>query len=869
MTDKEKRLVANTTTSPYNLQDHSIRTLGRPLLDHGYIITPIRENSKAPLLKNWTSKRLSAEDCEAYGDANGVGIVCGQGAHPVIGIDIDTFDEEINTALADFVEVHFGPCPVRQGKPPKTLLVARTEESNLPKMTSAYYTKPGESRKHRLEILSKGQQFVAHGIHPDTHEPYQWLGWQGALEAWKVEHLPLLSVDDIKTILTEYHRLMVAKGYEVVSDSQASSPRAPMSDLEALDAMQPLDGYTLDDAKADLECISADDYDQWLKVGMALHHQFGGDMEAFNVFLEWSETSENFASEEQCLAKWESFGQSRASGARVVTMRSVIKLANASRDKVRRERETEDAKYKIEAIKLATSVPEVKAILERADINIPELRADLTHHAWAKLIMLTGVDNWRYIDIVKMTPPMKFKPYPYTEFGNANRMKDSLHRHVLYVYDRDEWYEWGAPHWQRCNPAVIQHYARATLESFIASVNDASPDEAKKFVRTCQTDRMVLNMTRLLSRDPSVSVPNSRLNHSSHLFACANAVIDLRTMKVIEPTQEMLITRHTKVKYDPKATCPLWEETVLSAMDGKIHMARFLQRAMGYSLLGNPRESVVIIPYGNGSNGKSTILNIFIEVMGAYGVTAPSDVFMTKNRAVSASSPNEALLRLDGSRAALTTEMSEDSVLQEGLIKAMTGGEPIVARGVYSRHSLEIKPTWVIWMPTNHRPIIKGQDFAIWRRILLIPFTVCFDGQKKDPNRMEKLRAELPGVLNWLLEGARMYLEEGLNPPEEVLIAREEYKEDMDILSGWLEECCEIGADYCAATRDLFASWTHYATERGEAGYINSARKLGRMLAAKGFKSVKRISAKKGMVNARGFLGLRLKPVDFGEGAAE
>lgn len=861
MTDEEKRLVANTTTSPYNLQDHSIRTLGRPLLDHGYIITPIRENSKAPLLKNWTSKRLSAEDCEAYGDANGVGIVCGQGAHPVIGIDIDTFDEEINTALADFVEVHFGPCPVRQGKPPKTLLVARTEESNLPKMTSAYYTKPGESRKHRLEILSKGQQFVAHGIHPDTRAPYQWLGWQGPLEAWKVEHLPLLSVEDIKTILTEYHRLMVAKGYEVVSDSQASSPRAPMSDLEALDAMQPLDGYTLDDAKADLECISADDYDQWLKVGMALHHQFGGDMEAFNVFLEWSETSENFASEEQCLAKWESFGQSRASGARVVTMRSVIKLANASRDKARRERETEDAKYKIEAIKLATSVPEVKAILERADINIPELRADLTHHAWAKLIMLTGVDNWRYIDIVKMTPPMKFASYPLTEFGNANRMLDKYYRHLMYVCDRDEWFEWRCTHWSRVSTKTVQRYATEAVKDYSASIDEASNAEEKKFAKASQTEKMVNNMVKLLSHEPSVARMSDELDAGENLFACANAVINLETGEVMPPVAEMNITRFSRVEYDPDAKCPLWEETLNDVFCGDKELVAFFGRVIGYMLLGNPKEDVVIIPYGGGANGKSTVMNIVRELMGEYGLVTSADVFMANKGASSSGGPNEALLRFQGRRFIYAQEMNEDSVLQEGLIKAMTGGEPIVARGLYMRASLQFSPTWVIFMPTNHRPIIKGQDYAIWRRIIPIPFEARFEGKSKDPDRIEKLRKELPGILIWALKNVKAYKKEGLNPPQKVLDAREEYRSEMDVSGEWLEACCEFGEEFRVSTKELYASWQRFSFDRGETGFINSARKLGRMLTSKGFKPV--VHANGRPDGPRGFQGIRLKTVDL------
>lgn len=863
MPDKGKGPVATTATSPRDLVNHSIRTLGRPLLDHGYIITPIRENSKAPLLKNWTSKLLTAEDCDVYGGGNGVGIVCGQGKNPVIALDIDTYDEEINTKLAEFIEERFGPCPIRQGKAPKTLLVVRTKESNLPKMTSAYYTKPGESRKHRLEILSKGQQFVAHGIHPDTHEPYQWLGWQGPLEAWKVEHLPLLAVDDLKTILSEYHRLMTAKGYVVAQGTQASSPRAPMSDLEELDAMQPIDGYTLEQAEEDLGCISSDDYDQWLKVGMALHHQFDGDMAAFAVFLDWSATSDNFASEEQCLAKWESFGQSRASGARVVTMRSVIKLANETREKAHREREAEETKYKIEAVKLATSVSEVKAILERAEINIPELRADLTHQAWAKLIMLTGVDNWRYIDIVKMTPPMKFGPYPLTEFGNASRMLDKYYRHLMYVCDRDEWFEWRCTHWSRVSLKTVQRYAAEAVKDYSASIDEASNAEEKKFAKASQTEKMVNNMVKLLSHEPSVARMSDELDAGENLFACANAVINLETGEVMPPVAEMNITRFSHVEYDPDAKCPLWEETLSDVFQGDKELIAFFGRVIGYTLLGNPKEDVVIIPYGSGANGKSTVMNIVRELMGEYGLVTSADVFMANKGASSSGGPNEALLRFQGRRFIYAQEMNEDSVLQEGLIKAMTGGEPIVARGLYMRASLQFSPTWVIFMPTNHRPIIKGQDYAIWRRIIPIPFEARFEGKSKDPDRIEKLRKELPGILIWALKNVKIYKKEGLNPPQKVLAAREEYRAEMDISGEWLEACCEFGAEYSVSTKELFASWQRFSFDRGETGFINSARKLGRMLASKGFVAVKHANGRPD--GARGFRGIRLKAIDLTE----
>ncbi|MCW3678891.1 DNA primase, partial [Burkholderia cenocepacia] len=111
----------------------------------------------------------------------------------------------------------------------------------------------------------------------------------------------------------------------------------------------------------------------------------------------------------------------------------------------------------------------------------------------------------------------------------------------------------------------------------------------------------------------------------------------------------------------------------------------------------------------------------------------------------------------------------------EGLIKAMTGGDPIPARGLWSKTTIEVVPTWVAFMPTNHKPIVKGDDHAIWRRLMLVPFERNFDKDatiKKDPSRAERLAAELPGVLAWCVRGALAYQQHGLRPTSSVAAAR-------------------------------------------------------------------------------------------------
>ena len=193
----------------------------------------------------------------------------------------------------------------------------------------------------------------------------------------------------------------------------------------------------------------------------------------------------------------------------------------------------------------------------------------------------------------------------------------------------------------------------------------------------------------------------------------------------------------------------------------------------------------------------------------------------------------------------------------------MTGGEPLPARGLYSKTTVEVVPTWVAFMPTNHRPIVKGDDHAIWRRLLPVPFTRNFDQDLtvvKDPDRAEKLAGESQGILAWCVRGALDYQKQGLRPPAAVRKAREEYKSDMDLLAEWIETCCEVGNNIVDTNDRLWASWEQFAKARGELRFIASAKSLGRRLQSKGFAAIRSTAGMRG----RGWLGIRVLTVgDF------
>jgi len=851
-----------------NFQDH-----GRALLGNGYLIIPIKPGHKRPALDNWQTARLGAADLTRY-PHHGVGVLCGQGAQPVAAIDVDTTDAGLASRFVEWCQEHLGLTCERVGFAPKILLAYRAEAEGWGKATGAWFEDLGGAR-HRLEVLGKGQQFVAYHIHPDTGAPYEWVDLFGGLDAMRTSDLPVITEAQVEEALQVFEQMADEAGLVRVSGSKNKAggmTSAPSDD--PLMAYEPPVGIDMAEAKRLVGYVDNEDYDTWLKVGMSLHHEFDGDVGALDLWDEWSSTATNYASREDLEKRWDSFGRS---GRNPTTARWLLKIGNqGKRDAVKAEKRSalEDAKDLILAC--ADSIDLVNEVARKAG---EAAGTDLALRA-----ELAGLIRARFKDLTSTLLPVadvraamaggrkavqfnKQKRQP-TEFGNAERMLDHYGEGVRYVPEIDGWFMWTGNYWRRAAGVELEHLAKETIR--------ALPDEAKtiesdgeradffKFCAISQRAVMVRNMVSLAQSDPRVVVSVADLDKHSHLLGVGNGVVDLRTGKLLPADQAYYITTITGVEYDPGAAAPLFEQTVADVFFGDADQIGFFQRLVGYSLLGKPDEDVLAIPYGSGSNGKSTVLGAIRDALGEHAKMASSETFLSSGMGGgNAGAAREDVLRLRGARFVYVSEPDEGSELREGLIKSMTGGEPLPARGLYSKTTVEVAPTWVAFMPTNHRPIVKGDDHAIWRRLLPVPFTRNFDQDLtvvKDPDRAEKLAAEARGILAWCVRGALAYRKNGLQPPDAVRKAREDYKSDMDLLGEWLDECCELGPSQVETNARLWASWEAFAKARGELRFIASAKSLGRRLQSKGMEPVLNSYGLRG----RGLLGIRVRVVgDF------
>lgn len=849
------------------------QTHGRALLGNGYLIIPIKPGHKRPALDNWQTARLGAADLTRYPN-HGVGVLCGQGAQPVAAIDVDTTDEALAARFVAWCQEHLGATCERVGFAPKILLAYRAASEGWGKATGAWFEDLGGAR-HRLEVLGKGQQFVAYHIHPDTGEPYEWVDFFGGLDAMRAGDLPIITEAQVEEALQVFEAMAEEAGLVRVSGSKTKAggmTSAPVDD--PLMAYEPPVGIDLSEARRLVAYVDNEDYDTWLKVGMSLHHEFDGSVAALDLWDEWSSTATNYASREDLEKRWDSFGRS---GRNPTTARWLLKVGNqGKRDAVKAEKRTalDDAKAQIlaceDSIDLVNEVARQAGEAAGTDLA---LRAELAGLIRARFKELTDT-SLPVADVrAAMAGGRKVVAFnkqrrQMTEFGNAERMLDHYGDGLMYVPEIDGWFMWTGIYWRRAAGVELEHLAKETIR--------ALPDEAKtiesdgeraeffKFCAISQRAVMVRNMVSLAQSDPRVVVGMTDLDRLTHLLGVGNGVVDLHTGKLLPPDQAYRVTTITAVDYDPEARAPLFERTVADVFFGDADMIGFFQRLVGYSLLGKPDEDVLAIPYGSGSNGKSTVLGAIRDALGEHAKMASADTFLSSGAAGgNAGAAREDVLRLRGARFVYVSEPDEGSELREGLIKSMTGGEPLPARGLYSKTTVEVAPTWVAFMPTNHRPIVKGDDHAIWRRLLPVPFTRNFDQDltlTKDPDRAEKLAAEAAGILAWCVRGALAYQKDGLQPPAAVRKARDDYKSDMDLLGEWMDECCEIGPNFVESNARLWASWEAFAKARGELRFIASAKSLGRRLQSKGLEVVRDTAGLRG----RGHVGIRVRQVgDF------
>lgn len=397
-----------------------------------------------------------------------------------------------------------------------------------------------------------------------------------------------------------------------------------------------------------------------------------------------------------------------------------------------------------------------------------------------------------------------------SDLANGRRLVEQYRQDVRYLAEREQWLVWDKRRWAFDVTGQVDRFAKESSDRHLALAEKIADSKERR--RKVQLATRARSNSRLkaaisiASTEAGIPCVIADLNQHHHLLNVANGTLDLDS-GLLRPSQRSdLMTQLMEVNYDTSSCCPLWIAFLHQAMGQNEDLVQYLQRAVGYSLSGDVSEQVLFFCHGSGANGKSVFCNTLLRMLGAdYSAQAHSELLTQSN---SSRHPTE-MADLYGRRMVVISETEQQCQLAEARVKQITGGDPIRARRMHEDF-WQFNPTHKLWLTGNHKPTISGQDHGIWRRIHLIPWLVTIPDEQQDKTLPQKLESELPGILAWAVQGYQQWRAIGLQPPEQVINAVAEYRNEQDDLGNFLNERCERIAGHSIQAGKLKSAYEDY-----------------------------------------------------------
>lgn len=416
------------------------------------------------------------------------------------------------------------------------------------------------------------------------------------------------------------------------------------------------------------------------------------------------------------------------------------------------------------------------------------------------------------------------KYYTYDDTGNAQRFRDANAGLIHYNHVDGCWIYWDGVRWASDENGEIKRRADKMLADMAKDLKEMQDDPAynayKKHLSRSRSHRGKEGFIAEARHLEGVPVLPSEMDRAGNAFNVRNCLISLKTGRTAEHDKKYMISKLAPVTYDENARCPRWDRFIEEVTCGDKSLQLYLQRMIGYCMTAYTKEQCMFFLYGNGSNGKSVFVDTIAYMLGEYAASCQPETVMMRDRNNTARGD---LARLKGARMVVTSEPNDGCRLDEGIVKQMTGGteNKLTARFLYGRE-FEFSPEFKIVMSTNYKPVIKGTDNGIWRRVRLIPFTAEFTKENRDPQLTEKLRRELPGILNWAIAGAVGWCKEGLPPCAIIDEAGQEYRSEMDRVQQFLDDCTERSDSGSTQASTLYKCYRAWCSEQGDRFPISS-----------------------------------------------
>ena len=419
-------------------------------------------------------------------------------------------------------------------------------------------------------------------------------------------------------------------------------------------------------------------------------------------------------------------------------------------------------------------------------------------------------------DIVPMEP-IKGELVNFGQFSDRSNVTEArmgiafgqwLKGKAVYASEKKQWMIWNANHWKTDQCAFITKLAYQFVTEAKAALFEGGNYTEASNLSSFESVNRLENISKFAATDCSVSA----LDFDTDLFllATSDSWIDLKTGKASDPNPDVLVSKALSVGYSPDAECPNFLLFLNDIFESDLELIAFVQRAIGYSLTGQTTEQCLFIMIGDGANGKSTFINVINKLLGSYGTTAASHTLIANG----GGSFGDDLVDLIGARLITVSETEEGQSLAEPKIKQMTGGDTLKGRPLYGTY-VQFSIIGKLFLATNNLPHINNTDHGIWRRINAIPFNRTFAAEEQDKHLSEKLMQELPGILNWAIEGCLEWQRNGLQTPQIVEDQVTEYKSAMDSISQFINEECEVGKDHSYAASKFYQAYRDWCSGAG------------------------------------------------------
>lgn len=774
----------------------SFGQLASSLAANGYRPVPLHPGEKSPIPRGWTSYAFEKGDDSKFPTA-GTGIITGD----IIGVDVDVLDQALADRISAIVTQRLGPAPERVGQWPKRLFMYRTDAPFFKKSTSVYRLPDDapDAKGHRVEILAQGQQFVAFGVHPGTGMPYSWNGAGDPLTV-PAESLRSISEAQADALVTEIDAELAEHGTPAGKLRSTDEQREHVPNEDLLGDPDRVRAAIAQIPNSDLS------YDDWIHLGMAIKGALGN--EGCDAWAAFSAKSRKNIPAKTAKA-WAGFNPNRIGAG------TIFHLA----------REAEVVRMGLTSVQPPAYLSTPEAMAAAASNNARFMNSWPTYSPPKAETAVSQIVPASGFAVVGSVPAVSRSYGGLLAMDDAAALALVMHAptedNVGQLFERQYsgalryckawgcWLSWDGNRWRQERTDMAFDFARTTARAAnpsgkptIARATFAHGVEA--FARAART----------------FATEAEQWDRDEFMLNTPGGTVDLRTGTMRSHDQSTFITKLASVTPRPGPR-PVFDRFMSEITCGDQSLIDYHQQSLGAMLSGARADHWLLFWIGAGRNGKNTLGDLVAEIFGDYAKTIPTETLMSmKGQA----HPTE-IANLRGVRLAISSEVAEGAHWNESRIKSLTGDAMLSGRFMRGDF-FQFPRSHKHLIYGNNRPQLRVVDDAMRARMHVVPFAAMFsdDLGTRDPLMGEKLRAEAPQILAWLIEGHVQFVKDGykLKPCAAVRRETEDYLDTQSTPALWVNERCELipnderPTKLLATASALYTDFTVWKVARGE-----------------------------------------------------